>query len=78
MAGLIFYPDHSNFLHISSKALTLFNSEAERGERLGALGRFTLREVHHVDGSLLIGQELLDGLVHRAKDIGEIQLRTML
>ena len=45
----------------------------KRGKRLGALGRFALREVHHVDGSLLIGQELLDGLVHRAKDIGKVQ-----
>ena len=40
---------------------------------MGALGCFTLREMHYVNGGLLIGQEFLDGLVHRAKDIGKVQ-----
>ena len=51
----------------------LGNDPRKRGKRLGALCCFTLREVHHVDRRLLIGQELLDGLVHRAKDIGKVQ-----
>ena len=51
----------------------LGDNRAQRGERLGAFGCLALAEVHHVDRRLAVGEELLDGLVHRRKGVIEIE-----
>ena len=40
---------------------------------MGPLGRLALGKVHDINGCLIIGEQLFNGFVHRAKNIRKVQ-----